>query len=51
MDHDVFTCECHETCSICAVPHRITQLKPHTFVVGGVKDTWEHVCPTCRQAG
>jgi hypothetical protein len=52
-DHDVFSCECHETCSLCAEPTPISQLKPHTvkeyiFGEGTVEDTWENVCPECR---
>lgn len=49
MDHDEFTCECHETCSICAEVWLRGQLKPHTFQVPGFPpDTWEFVCPECR---
>lgn len=49
MDHDVFACECHETCSICCEPYRLSQLKPHTFHEPGLPpDTWEMVCPECR---
>lgn len=49
MDHDVYSCECHETCSICCEPYRLSQLKPHTFKVPGFPpDTWEMVCPECR---
>ena len=40
MDHDVFTCECHETCSLCCEPWPFKSLKPF--------GEWEHVCPDCR---
>jgi len=48
MDHDVFSCECHETCAICVEPHPLSQLKPHTFHIGSQSDTWEFVCRNCR---
>lgn len=43
-DHDVFTCECHETCSWCADPFPITQLGPFTYK----GDTWEMICHPCQ---
>ena len=36
-----------ETCSICTSEWPIEDLKPHTFPEG---DTWELVCPDCRDA-
>lgn len=48
-DHDVYSCDCHETCSICAEPHWLRNLKRHTFTVGSASDTWEFVCPSCRE--
>jgi hypothetical protein len=52
-NHDVYSCDCHETCSLCAEPTPINHLKPHTvkefiFGQGIVEDTWEMVCPECR---
>jgi len=50
MDHDVFSCECHETCSLCAEPTPISQLKPLNIKEGNViVDRWENVCPSCRR--
>jgi hypothetical protein len=50
MDHDVYSCECHETCSLCVEPTPITQLKPMKVRERGiVVDTWEQVCPKCRR--
>lgn len=46
--HDVFNCECHETCSLCAESFQVEYLQP--LVVKGPEgtDEWENVCPWCR---
>ena len=49
-DHDVYSCDCHETCSLCAEPTLLIHLKPLTIKEGGiVVDRWEMVCPACRR--
>lgn len=38
--HDVFTCECHETCSWCTEPVPVSQLRP--------ADDGALICRACR---
>jgi hypothetical protein len=46
VDHDPFTCECHETCSYCTGVWPVASLKPDPN-----PDGWaEFVCPPCRGA-
>lgn len=42
VNHDPFSCECHETCSLCTEVYKITALKP--------SGEWEFVCGPCRRA-
>lgn len=44
-EHDVFNCECHETCSWCTEPVPVSQLRETGFSDGAL------ICPACRRRG
>jgi len=43
VNHDPYSCDCHETCALCAGVYRIRSLRP--------SGEWEMVCPDCRRDG